>query len=110
MLNMKSQNTTSTIRSSKQPADAPRSPYLVMFVAILLPGMGQVMNRTPGRGLLMLFFMLCLGVVSYQLTTPEHSMLGRFAGGLFIYSISVMDAYKWARVRLTVHQTACAAS
>lgn len=107
---MKSQNTTSTKLSSKQPADTPRSPYLVIFVAMVLPGMGQVMNNTPARGLLMLFFMLCLGVVSYQLTTPDHSLLGRFAGGLFIYSISVMDAYKWARVRLTVHQAAVAAS
>jgi hypothetical protein len=75
-----------------------------MLVAIILPGMGQVLNHAPTRGLLMLFFMFCLGMVSYQMTTPDHSVVGRFAGGIFIYSISVVDAYKWARVRLAVYQ------
>ena len=102
---MKATNITmNTSPNSKPLANNPRSPYLVMLVAALLPGMGQVLNNTPTRGLLMLFFMLCLAVVSYQLTTPDHSVLGRFAGGLFIYSISVMDAYKWARVRLAVYE------
>lgn len=91
--------------SSKQPAKPARSPHLVMLVAIVLPGMGQVLNNTPARGLLMVFFMFCLGMVSYNLTTPDHSFLGRFAGGLFIYSISVMDAYKWARVRYEVYHS-----
>lgn len=90
---------------SKQLAKPARSPHLVMLVAIVLPGMGQVLNNTPLRGLLMVFFMFCLGMVSYHLTTPEHSFLGRFAGGLFIYSISVMDAYKWARVRYEVYRS-----
>jgi hypothetical protein len=73
-----------------------------MGVALMFPGMGQVLNNTPLRGLIMLFFMFCLGMITYQLTTPDHSLVGRFAGGLFIYAISVMDAYKWARVRETV--------
>ena len=89
---------------SKQPAK-PRSPHLIMLVAIVLPGMGQVLNNTPVRGLLMVFFMFCLGMVSFNLTTPDHSFIGRFAGGLFIYSISVVDAYKWARVRYEVYHS-----
>jgi hypothetical protein len=43
--------------------------------------------------------MLLLGTITYQLTTPEHSLLGRFAGGLFVYAISVMDAYRLAAHR-----------
>lgn len=102
---MKSQQSpTLTMNTSKPSAKSPRSPYLVMLVAIILPGMGQVLNNAPTRGLLMLFFMFCLGMVSYQMTTPDHSVVGRFAGGIFIYSISVVDAYKWARVRLAVYQ------
>lgn len=80
-------------------AKPPLHPYLVLAIAILLPGMGQVVNATPQRGLMMAFMMLSLGWVSWHLTTPEHSFAGRYAGGLFIYAISVMDAYKWARVR-----------
>jgi hypothetical protein len=71
----------------------------VLLIAILLPGMGQVVNNTPSRGLMMAFSMLALGFVSWHLTTPEQSLVGRYAGGLFIYAISVMDAYRWARYR-----------
>ncbi len=74
-------------------------PYLVMLAAILLPGMGQVLNNAPLRGLIMVFFILTLGTVTYRTTTPDISLLGRYAGGLFIYAISIMDAYQWARYR-----------
>jgi hypothetical protein len=88
----------------RKPPDAkavkpPLHPYAVLAIAILLPGMGQVLNATPQRGLMMAFMTLSLGWVSFHLTTPDHSFLGRYAGGLFIYAISVLDAYKWARVR-----------
>jgi len=48
------------------------------------------------------FFTLLLGWITYHLTTPENSFLARYAGGLFVYSLSVLDAYKWARVRWEV--------
>ena len=74
-------------------------PLLVLAVAIVLPGMGQVLNGMLVRAWVMLFFALSLGVVTYHLTTPEHSFVGRHAGGFFIYAIMVMDAYLWARYR-----------
>ena len=86
----------------------PLHPYVVLAVAILLPGVGQVLNGTPSRGLMFVFFTLLLGWVTFHLTTPEHSFAGRYAGGLLIYAISVMDAYKWARVRWEVYHRAAA--
>lgn len=77
----------------------PLHPLLVLAVAVLLPGMGQVLNGMLLRAWVMLFFALSLGVVTYRLTTPEHSFVGRHAGGFFIYAIMVMDAYLWARYR-----------
>ncbi len=74
-------------------------PYVILALAIFLPGVGQVMNNTPGRGLLMVFFMIMLGMVTFYTTTPEHSVLGRFSGGIFIYAMSVIDAYRWSRYR-----------
>ena len=74
-------------------------PRVILIIAIILPGVGQVINRQPMRGLMMVFFMLVMSVVCYQLTTPEHSVLGRFAGGWFIYALSIMDAYQFARRR-----------
>jgi urea transporter len=72
---------------------------LIGLVAILLPGVGQVLNQQPQRGLTFLFFLLLGGWISYHLTTPEHSMIGRLAGRVFVYAMSILDAYKWARVR-----------
>lgn len=77
----------------------PLHPLLVLAVAIVLPGMGQVLNGAWSRGLMMLFFMLMLGVITYQLAAPGISLVGQFAGGLFVYAVSVMDAYYWARYR-----------
>ena len=74
-------------------------PYIVMGLALVLPGIGQVINNTPLRGLAMVSFMILLGWVSFHTTTLEHSFLGRYSGGLFIYAISIMDAYRWARYR-----------
>ncbi|MGD9988106.1 hypothetical protein [Pseudonocardia sp.] len=77
----------------------PRPPLLVLAAAIVLPGAGHVLNRCPVRGLMFVFYILLLGVVTYHLTTPDHSMIGRLAGGLFVYAISVMDAYRTAALR-----------
>lgn len=94
--------------SAPRPADAPAGrpaakpplhPYWVLLIAILLPGVGQVVNNTPARGMMMVFFILTLGWITWHLTTPDHSPVGRYAGALFVYAISVMDAYRWARYR-----------
>ena len=57
------------------------------------------------RGFTMLLFMLILGAVTYNLASPDVSIVGHLAGGLFIYALSIMDAYMWARYRRTVAQT-----
>lgn len=85
-----------------KPAKPPLNPYLVLLLAIVLPGSGQVVNGTPRRGLVMVSFMILLGWVTYYTTTPDHSFLGRYAGGLFVYAISVLDAYRFARIRTEV--------
>lgn len=74
-------------------------PGLVLLVAVILPGMGQVLNHAPQRGLVMVLFMLLLGMISLQLAAPDISLVGKLAGGLFIYALSVLDAYYWARYR-----------
>jgi len=84
------------------------SPYIVLVVAIILPGVGQVLNRQPVRGLVFLFFILLLGAYTLKTAAPEVSIVGKLAGGLFVYAMSIFDAYKTARIRATVqaHQSA----
>ncbi len=80
-------------------AKPPYNPRLVLLVAILLPGVGHLMNNQATRAFLFAFSIASLGWITYHLTTPEHSFLGRYAGGLFVYAISILDAYKTAKVR-----------
>jgi hypothetical protein len=77
----------------------PYAPRVVLAVSSLLTGMGQVLNGEAHRGLMFAFTALSLAWVSYNLTTPEHSFLGRYAGGFMIHAIALMDAYKGARIR-----------
>ncbi|GMQ76527.1 MAG: hypothetical protein BMS9Abin01_1807 [Gammaproteobacteria bacterium] len=85
-------------------ARRPSHPYFVMFVAAILPGVGQVLNYQPRRALTFLFFLVVGAWLSRHLTSPDMSFVGRNLGGFFIYAVSVLDAYKWARVRWAVYQ------
>ena len=78
---------------------APTDPRLVLAAAILLPGAGQVINREPVRGLIFLFFLLLLGGFTLKTAAPEVSMVGKLAGGIFVYAMAIFDAYKRARIR-----------
>ncbi len=81
---------------------APPNPRLVLTVAAMLPGMGQVMNRQPLRGLIFVFFILLLGAFTLKTAAPEVSFVGKMSGGLFVWAMAMIDAYKTARIRRAV--------
>lgn len=76
----------------------PHAPGLVLAVALLLPGVGHVLQGFPQRGLMFAFFTVMLGWVTFNLSTPEHSFVGRYAGGIFVHGLGVLDAFKLARI------------
>lgn len=80
----------------------PMNPYLVLAIATVLPGVGQVANRQPLRGLIFVFFILLLGGFTLKTASPDVSIVGKLAGGLFVWAMAIMDAYKTARIRHTV--------
>lgn len=80
----------------------PVNPLLVLASAIVLPGSGQVINREPGRGLIFVFFMLLLGGFTLKTAAPDVSIVGKLAGGIFVYAVAIYDAYKKARIRYAV--------
>ncbi len=100
----KSKNAEKSLETNRETTRGLWHPYLVMAIAIILPGIGQLLNEQSTRAYMMIFFMVMGGWVTYHLTTPEHSFVGRYAGGFFVYAVSVMDAYKWARVRWEIFQ------
>ena len=78
---------------------APQNPYLILAVSLLLPGAGHVFLGVAQRGLMFLFFTIILGWASTHVMPTNFSFIGKHIGGLFIYGMSVIDAYKIARVR-----------
>ena len=80
-------------------SDKPVNPYLVLAASLVFPGAGHVILGQAQRGLMFLFFTVILGWVSIRLMPETASFFGRHAGGVLIYGISVLDAYKVARIR-----------
>ena len=80
----------------------PTNPYLVLLTSVVLPGVGQVLNRQPVRGLVFVCFAILLGAFTLKTAAPEVSFVGKMAGGLFVWAMAVFDAYKTARIRRTV--------
>ena len=78
---------------------APIHPYIVLALAVALPGAGHVAIGQPQRGFGFAFFSLLLALLTWQVTTPQHSFIGRAAAGLFVWSLSIPDAYRLARYR-----------
>ncbi|WP_342643382.1 hypothetical protein [Rhodoligotrophos ferricapiens] len=76
----------------------PINPYLVLALAIVLPGMGHVAIGAPRRGLVFAFFTVFFGVFTYLFSSPDQSFIARHAGGIFIWALSIPDAYRRARL------------
>jgi len=76
----------------------PWHPYAVLLASLLLPGAGHVLVGQPQRGLGFAFFALLLMTFTWLTTTPDQSLVGRLAFGLFVWALSVPDAYRIARL------------
>ncbi|MDX8452173.1 hypothetical protein RFM98_05340 [Mesorhizobium sp. VK9D] len=83
-------------------SSSPANPYLVLGAAIVLPASGHVVLGVPVRGLQFLFFMVILGWITTKLAPADAGFIGRHAGGFLIYALSILDAYRIARIRHAV--------
>lgn len=88
--------------SDVQPAAAPKKPwhpYLILAAALLLPGMGHVLSGKPVKGLQFAFFVVLFGWLTTKIAPPEATFIGQHAGGVFVWCLSVLDAYRLGRLR-----------
>lgn len=77
----------------------PPAPVLVLAVAAVLPGVGHVLNDQARRGLVLVFYTLLLGSVTFSVAEPGTSTVGMLSGGIFVHAMGVMDAYRVAAAR-----------
>ncbi|MER2269227.1 hypothetical protein [Methylobacterium oxalidis] len=81
-----------------EPAPPP-NPRLVLLAALVLPGMGHVLAGRPQRGLGFAFFTLIGAWLTTKFAAPDADVVGRHAAGLFVWALSIPDAYRTARLR-----------
>ena len=74
-------------------------PHAVLALAVVLPGMGHVAAGHAQRGLVFACFTLLFGALTLLVSSPEQSFVARHAGGLFVWALSIPDAYRLARMR-----------
>lgn len=80
----------------------PLHPWVVLALAVVLPGVGHVVSRQPMRGLIFLFFIILLGAFTLKTASPDVSVVGKYSGGLFVWAMSILDAYRIGRIRYEV--------
>lgn len=68
--------------------------YLPLLSTILIPGSGYVFLGRPMRGLVMLFWMIIFGYLTFMISSPEISFIGRISGGLAVWMLSVIEVYR----------------
>ena len=78
----------------------PKNSVLV-FAVSLIPGAAHVMLGQAQRGLMFVFFITILGWISLKLMPENASFLGRHIGGVFIWGMSIIDAARINRKRIS---------
>ncbi len=71
-----------------------RKNSLLVIAAAIVPGAGHVLLGQAQRGLMFIFFMTILGWISTKVMPETASFMGRHIGGIFIWGMSIIDAYR----------------
>jgi hypothetical protein len=67
---------------------------LTIISAMIIPGSGHVILKKPVRGLMLVFWMIAMGFITYNITDETISFIGRYAGGLLVYLLSILEVWK----------------
>ncbi len=71
-----------------------RKNSILVIAAAIVPGAGHVLLGQAQRGLMFIFFMTILGWISTKVMPETASFMGRHIGGIFIWGMSIIDAYR----------------
>lgn len=76
----------------------PPDPRLVLCLAALCPGLGHYWIGRAKRGLGFAFFAVIGFWLTAKFASPDVSLIGRHAAGVFVWALSLPDAYRAARM------------
>lgn len=71
-------------------------PRLVLLLSILAPGAGHLALGRTGRAFGLAFFTLFFAALTWKICPADRSWIGRTAAGLFVWALSIPDAYQSA--------------
>jgi len=67
---------------------------VALISSLVVPGSGFVIIGKPIRGLMYLVWIIFFGCITFKLTSPEVSLIGRFSGGLAVWTLSLLELYR----------------
>lgn len=73
--------------------------WLILISALLVPGSGHVFLGRPSRGLVMLFWMVIFGYVTFRLAPQQAGFIGKISGGAAVWALSVVDVARMLKTR-----------
>lgn len=83
----------------------PMRPRLVLLLACLFPGLGHVALGRWSRAFGFAAFTLFFAALTWKFAPHDRSLVGRTAAGLFVWALSIPDAYRSAVMRQHILKT-----
>lgn len=74
--------------------------WLLIIVAIIVPGSGYVITGRSVRGLLMLMWMFVFAFITYHLTDSSILFPVRLSGGFIVWILTVVETWRAGKRRL----------
>jgi hypothetical protein len=74
--------------------------WILVILAVIIPGSGYVFTGKATRGLLMLMWMFVFAFITFRLTDDSITYIGRLSGGLAVWTLSVVEVYRIGKRRL----------
>jgi len=71
-----------------------------MILTMMIPGSGYVFLGKVKRGLMMLMWIFVFAFITYHLTDDSISFVGRMSGGFAVWTLSIMEVYRFGKKRL----------
>ncbi len=74
--------------------------WILVVLAVILPGSGYVFTGKSTRGMLMLMWMFVFAFITFRLTDDSVAFAGRLSGGFAVWILSVVEVHRIGKRRL----------